>query len=58
VPVDWDELDRLSAPTDYTVAEVPVRVLGFGADRAANPWARYLEVKQRVPASLTRELSG
>jgi bifunctional non-homologous end joining protein LigD len=58
VPVDWDELDRLSAPTDYTVAEVPVRVLGFGADRAANPWARYLDVKQRVPASLTREISG
>jgi bifunctional non-homologous end joining protein LigD len=54
VPVEWDELDRLSGPTDFTVAEVPVRVLGFGADRGADPWARYLEVKQRVPAALTR----
>ena len=57
VPVDWDELDRLSGPTDFTVAEVPLRVLGFGSGRAADPWARYLKVKQRVPASLTRELS-
>ena len=28
VPVDWDELDRLSGPKDFTVAEVPLRVLG------------------------------
>jgi bifunctional non-homologous end joining protein LigD len=59
VPVDWDELDRLSGPTDFTVAEVPIRVLGFGSGgRAADPWARYLKVKQRVPASLTRALAG
>ena len=42
VPVDWDELDRLSGPTDFTVAEVPLRVLGFGSGRAEDPWARYL----------------
>ena len=30
-PVEWDELDRLSGPTDFTVAEVPLRVLGFGS---------------------------
>ena len=57
VPVDWDELDRLSGATDFTVAEVPLRVLGFGSGPAADPWARYLEVKQRVPASLTRDLA-
>jgi bifunctional non-homologous end joining protein LigD len=57
-PVDWDELDRLSGPADFTVAEVPLRVLGFGAGGAADPWARYLAVKQRVPASLTRDLAG
>jgi bifunctional non-homologous end joining protein LigD len=57
VPVEWDELDRLSGPTDHTVADVPLRVLEQGQGRAADPWARYLEVKQRVPASLTRELA-
>ena len=57
VPVDWDELDRLSGATDFTVAEVPLRVLGFGSGRAADPWARYLELKQRLPASLTRDLA-
>ena len=56
VPVDWDELDRLSGPTDFTVAEVPLRVLGFGSGGAADPWARYHQVQQRVPASLTRGL--
>ncbi|HET9316934.1 MAG TPA: DNA ligase D, partial [Vicinamibacteria bacterium] len=58
VPVAWEELDRLSGPTDFTVAEVPLRVLDFGSGRLADPWARYLEVKQRVPESLTRSLSG
>jgi bifunctional non-homologous end joining protein LigD len=57
VPVDWDELDRLSGATDFTVAEVPLRVLGFQPGGAADPWARYLELKQRVPPSLTRELA-
>jgi bifunctional non-homologous end joining protein LigD len=58
VPVDWDELDRLSGPRDFTVAEVPLRVLGAGSGRAADPWAAYLATKQRVPASLMRELAG
>jgi bifunctional non-homologous end joining protein LigD len=58
VPVDWDELDRLSGPTDFTVAEVPLRVLDFGSGRAADPWARYHQIKQRVPASLTRDLTS
>ncbi len=58
VPVDWDELDRLSGPTAFTVAEVPLRLLGFGAGPAADPWARYAQVKQKVPASLARELLG
>ena len=58
VPVDWDELDRLSGPADFTVAEVPLRLLGFGPGRAVDPWARYFELKQRVPESLTRELLG
>ena len=57
VPVDWDELDRLSGPKDFTVAEVPLRVLGFGSGRAEDPWARYLSLEQRVPASLARELA-
>ena len=59
VPVEWGELDRLSPdrPTT-TVAEVPLRVLGFGSGQAADPWAGYLERKQRVPASLTRDLAG
>ena len=57
VPVEWNELDRLSGPTDFTVAEVPLRVLGFGSG-AADPWAGYLEVKQRAPTSLTRDLAG
>lgn len=56
VPVDWDELDRLSGPADFTVAEVPLRVLAQGSGAAADPWARYLELKQSVPASLTRDL--
>jgi bifunctional non-homologous end joining protein LigD len=58
VPVDWDELDRLSSPADFTVAEVPLRVLAQGSGRVPDPWARYLGLKQQVPASLTRELSG
>jgi bifunctional non-homologous end joining protein LigD len=56
-PVEWNELDRLSGPTDLTVAEVPLRVLGFGSG-AADPWGRYLVVKQRAPTSLTRDLAG
>jgi bifunctional non-homologous end joining protein LigD len=56
VPVDWDELDRLSGPKDFSVAEVPLRVLGFGSGQAVDPWARYGLLKQRVPASLTRDL--
>jgi len=58
VPVDWDELDRLSAPTDSTIAEVPLRVLGFSSGPLVDPWARYGKVKQRVPASLTRDLAA
>jgi bifunctional non-homologous end joining protein LigD len=58
VPVDWDELDRLSGPTDFSVAEVPLRLLRFGSDGAKDPWARYRELKQRVPDSLARELTG
>ncbi len=57
-PVGWDELDRLSGPADFTVAEAPLRVLEWGAGRAADPWAGYRKVKQRVPASLTRDLAG
>jgi bifunctional non-homologous end joining protein LigD len=56
-PVEWGELDRLSGNTDFTVAEVPLRVIGF-ASGAADPWARYLGVKQRAPTSRTRELAG
>jgi len=58
VPVEWDELDRLSGPKDFTVAEVPLRVLGFGSGNTRDPWARYRDLKQRVPASLTRALAG
>ena len=58
VPVDWDEIDRLSGATDFTVAEVPLRVLGFAAGRPADPWARTLACRQRIPESLTRDLSG
>jgi len=43
---------------DVTVAEAPLRVLDWGAGRAANPWAPYRALKQRVPASLTRDLAG
>jgi bifunctional non-homologous end joining protein LigD len=57
VPVEWNELDRLSGATDFTVAEVPLRVLGFGSG-APDPWARYLGVKQRAPLPLTRDLAG
>ena len=58
VPVEWDELDRLSSPRDLTVAEAPLRVLAYGSGRATDPWARYRELKQRVPASLIRELGA
>jgi bifunctional non-homologous end joining protein LigD len=57
-PVGWDELDRLSGPADFTVAEVPLRVLGWSSDETADPWAQYRKLKQRVPASLTRDLAG
>jgi bifunctional non-homologous end joining protein LigD len=50
-------VDRLSGPADLTVAEVPMRVLGLASGRAADPWARYGDVKQRVPESLTRDLA-
>ncbi len=56
VPVDWDELDRLSGPKDFTVAEVPLRILGQGSGRTVDPWAKYRTIQQRVPASLAREL--
>jgi len=58
VPVDWDELDRLSGATDLTVAEVPLRVVGFASGQAVDPWADYLGLRQRVPAALARELAG
>jgi len=58
LPVGWDELDRLSGPTDFTVAEAPLRVLDWGSGRATDPWAQYRQVKQRIPASLTRDLAG
>jgi len=58
VPVEWDELDRLSGPADFTVAEVPLRVVGWASGQGANPWARYGQVKQRVAASLIRDLAG
>jgi bifunctional non-homologous end joining protein LigD len=58
VPVGWDELDRLSGPIDFTVADVPLRVLGQASSRIPDPWAQYRKVKQRVPASLTRDLAG
>jgi bifunctional non-homologous end joining protein LigD len=58
VPVAWDELDRLSGATDFSVADVPLRVLEQGRGRTTDPWARYLEVKQRASASLTRDLAG
>jgi len=57
-PVGWDELDRLSGPTDFTVAEAPLRVLAWEKGGAADPWARYRKLKQRVPASLVRDLAG
>ena len=37
VPIDWDELDRLSGPRDLTVAEAPLRVLAYGSGRARRP---------------------
>lgn len=58
VPVDWTELDRLSGAADFTVAEVPLRLIGFGSGRAVDPWARYRELRQRVPESLARDLAG
>jgi bifunctional non-homologous end joining protein LigD len=58
VPVDWDELDRLSGAKDFTVAEAPLRVLGQGSGHAVDPWARYRTLQQRVPDSLTRDLAG
>jgi bifunctional non-homologous end joining protein LigD len=58
VPVEWDELDRLSNAMDFTVAEVFLRVLAQGSGRAPDPWARYKQVEQRVPDSLTRDLAG
>jgi bifunctional non-homologous end joining protein LigD len=57
-PVEWGELDRLSGPTDFTVAEVPLRVLGHGSRSQPDPWGEYLGLRQRVPASLTRSLAG
>jgi bifunctional non-homologous end joining protein LigD len=57
VPVDWDELDRLSGSKDFTVAEAPLRVLGFGSGRTEDPWARYLSLEQRIPASLARDFA-
>jgi bifunctional non-homologous end joining protein LigD len=57
-PVGWDELDRLSGPADVTVAEAPLRVLDRSSGRAPDPWAQYRKLKQRVAASLTRELLG
>ena len=57
VSVEWNELDRLSGASDFTLAEVPFRVIGFGSG-GADPWARYLAVNQRAPPSLTRDLAG
>jgi bifunctional non-homologous end joining protein LigD len=58
VPVEWDELDRLSGPADFTVAEVPLRVLAMGSGQATDPWAKYLGLKQSVPTSLAADLVG
>jgi bifunctional non-homologous end joining protein LigD len=58
LPIEWDELDRLSGPRDLTVAEAPLRVLAQGSGQTPAPWGRYLGFEQRVPPSLTRELLG
>lgn len=58
VPLGWDEIDRLSGSTDWTVAEVPRRVLASPPGRATDPWARYRKLKQKVPASLVRKLAS
>jgi bifunctional non-homologous end joining protein LigD len=57
-PVGWDEIDRLSGPTDLTVAEVPLRVLAWGKGGAVDPWAEYRTRRQRVSESLVRDLAG
>jgi bifunctional non-homologous end joining protein LigD len=57
VPVDWNELDRLSGPKDFTVAEVPMRVLGQGSGQTVDPWASYRTLGQRVRSSLISDLA-
>ena len=60
VPVDWDELDRLSGPTDFTVAEVPLRVhrLRVGRGRPVGAVPRGQAASARIAHARPRGLTG
>ncbi len=47
----------IALTSELGAVPVPLRVLGHSSRRQADPWAEYLELKQRVPASLTRSLT-
>lgn len=57
MPVGWDELEAGVRPLDFTVATAPARLRSRRADRA-DPWKRFFEVDQAIPAAALRVLRG
>jgi bifunctional non-homologous end joining protein LigD len=48
VPLAWEELDRATDPSSFTVKSVPARLRRLRAD----PWVQYFKVVQRIDGSL------
>lgn len=54
VPVDWDELHALTSGDQWNVANVRERLEALRTD----PWRDYGKARQRITASMRKQLSG
>jgi len=52
MPIGWDELEAGIQPADFNIATAPARLRALRKD----PWARFFEVKQAIPAAALRAL--
>ena len=50
VPLGWDELTTRITADHFTIANVPKRLAGLGAD----PWAAYWRTRQKLPRTTAR----
>lgn len=53
-PIRWEDLAKLEAPSQYTVANLPARLKRLRSD----PWEGYRTTRQRLTASKVRAVLG